>query len=72
MAAPVRLQSYATRAYRHSNPAAKALLEVMGRKKSNLCVSVDVTKKEAFLRVVEAAGPSVCLVKVCFFMCFIC
>ncbi|KAG9019529.1 orotidine 5'-phosphate decarboxylase [Tulasnella sp. 427] len=63
MAAPIHQQSYSTRASRHSNPAAKALLEVMDRKKTNLCVSVDVTKKNAFLRIVEAAGPSVCLVK---------
>lgn len=37
---------------------------MMERKKTNLCVSVDVTKKEDLLKIVDAAGPSVCLVKV--------
>lgn len=56
--------SYAARAARHANPAAKALLETMERKQSNLCVSVDVSDKEEFLRIIDATGPSVCLVKV--------
>ncbi|KAG8895647.1 orotidine 5'-phosphate decarboxylase [Tulasnella sp. 403] len=59
----VHSQSYAARRKNHTNPAAVALLEVMERKKSNLCVSVDVTKKESFLRIIDAAGPSVCMVK---------
>jgi orotidine-5'-phosphate decarboxylase len=56
--------TYEARAAKHLNPAARALLEVMARKRSNLCVSVDVTSKESFLRIVDAAGPSICLVKV--------
>ncbi|KAF8314758.1 orotidine-5'-phosphate decarboxylase [Clavulina sp. PMI_390] len=55
--------SYADREKNFENSAAKALLACMERKKSNLCVSVDVTKKDSVLRVVEAVAPYVCLIK---------
>ncbi|KAF5333455.1 hypothetical protein D9611_002428 [Ephemerocybe angulata] len=35
-------QSYGERAKRHSNPAAKQLLETMERKKTNLCTHIDI------------------------------
>ena len=57
-------QTYAQRAAKHPNPAAKALLETIERKKTNLCVSVDVTKSSDFLKVIDVVGPYVCLVKV--------
>lgn len=57
-------QTYAQRAVKHSNPAAKALLETIERKRTNLCVSVDVTKSDDFLRVIDVVGPYVCMVKV--------
>lgn len=60
----VATKSYAERVASFSNPAAKQLLETMERKKTNLCVSVDVTKKADLLRVVDGVGPDVCLVKV--------
>ena len=56
--------SYAERASRHPNASARALLETMERKKTNLCVSVDVTTKSDFLSVVDIVGPYICLVKV--------
>ena len=43
---------------------AKRLLELMDRKKTNLCVSVDVTTTAEVLEIVKAAGPSICMVKV--------
>ncbi|KZS97666.1 Orotidine 5'-phosphate decarboxylase [Sistotremastrum niveocremeum HHB9708] len=55
--------SYVDRSKRHSNGAAKALLEVMDRKKSNLCVSVDVAQKQSFLSIIDTVGPYVCLIK---------
>ncbi|KAL5487839.1 URA3 [Sanghuangporus weigelae] len=55
--------TYGERAARHSNPAAKALLEIIERKRSNLCVSVDVSKKANFLSVIDAVGPYACLIK---------
>ncbi|KAG8693703.1 orotidine 5'-phosphate decarboxylase [Ceratobasidium sp. 394] len=57
------LASYDDRIQNFSNPTAKKLLEIMRRKKTNLCVSVDVTTKASLLRIVDAAGPSVCVVK---------
>ncbi|KAL9934544.1 hypothetical protein V8E36_006319 [Tilletia maclaganii] len=56
-------QSYAARVANFSNPAAKALLETIERKKTNLSISVDVTKKADLLAVVDAVGSDVCLVK---------
>ncbi|KAK0526391.1 orotidine 5'-phosphate decarboxylase [Tilletia horrida] len=56
-------QSYAARTANFANPAARALLETMERKKTNLSISVDVTKKADLLAVVDAVGPDVCLVK---------
>lgn len=60
----VAARTYAERAQSHTNPAARVLLETAERKRSNLCVSVDVTKKADLLRVVDAVGPDVCLIKV--------
>ncbi|KAI0327114.1 Orotidine 5'-phosphate decarboxylase [Cubamyces sp. BRFM 1775] len=61
--ASILRQTYSQRAATHTNPAAKALLETIERKRSNLCVSVDVTKKEDFLRIIDVVGPYICLVK---------
>ncbi|KAH0587687.1 Orotidine 5'-phosphate decarboxylase [Termitomyces sp. J132] len=52
-----REQTYAQRRLNHVNPAAKILLETMERKKSNLAVSVDVTKAKDFLAIIDAVGP---------------
>ncbi|KAF9247320.1 humps family-domain-containing protein [Melanogaster broomeanus] len=57
------LSSYTDRAQKHKNPAARALLHLMAKKKSNLSVSVDVTRKKDFLAIVDAVGPYVCLIK---------
>ncbi|KAH9951655.1 humps family-domain-containing protein [Amylocystis lapponica] len=60
---PAHLLTYAQRAAKQQNPAAKALLETVERKRSNLCVSVDVTKQADFLRIIDVVGPYICLVK---------
>lgn len=57
-------QTYAQRAGNFSNAAAKQLLETIERKKSNLCVSVDVTKSSDFISVIDTVGPYVALIKV--------
>ncbi|KAJ6598941.1 orotidine monophosphate decarboxylase [Mycena vulgaris] len=57
------LQTYAQRALRHTNPAAKLLLETIERKKSNLAVSVDVASSKDFLSIIDVVGPFVCLIK---------
>jgi len=55
--------TYAERVSLYDNPAAKELLNIIERKQSNLCVSVDVSKKDSLLAIVDAVGPSVCLIK---------
>ncbi|KIK30431.1 hypothetical protein PISMIDRAFT_293887 [Pisolithus microcarpus 441] len=62
MPAP-HLQSYKDRAAKHSNPAARALLQCMEAKKSNLAVSVDVTTTKDFFDIIEVVAPYVCLIK---------
>ena len=59
------LNTYANRAKKHANPAAKDLLETVERKHSNLCVSVDVTSPKDFLSIIDAVGPYVSLIKAC-------
>lgn len=61
-----RQQSYGQRALKKNNPTAKLLLETMERKKSNLAVSVDVTKTKDFLAIIDVVGPYVCLIKAIF------
>ncbi|KIK68014.1 hypothetical protein GYMLUDRAFT_69019 [Collybiopsis luxurians FD-317 M1] len=50
-------QTYGQRIQNHCNPTAKLLLEIMERKKTNLAVSVDVTKSKDFLAIVDTVGP---------------
>ena len=65
MAASTASQSYASRVSHFSqNVAARTLLETMERKRTNLCVSVDVTKKQDLLDVVKAVSGQVAMVKV--------
>lgn len=57
------LRSYEDRAQKHNNPTARALLHLMAKKRTNLSVSVDVTRKRDFLAIIDAVGPYVCLIK---------
>lgn len=57
-------RSYEERAANHPNACAKSLLDTIVRKQSNLCVSVDVTRKADLLDIVDAVGPYVALIKV--------
>lgn len=61
---PPTRKAYAERAKDHPNPTARRLLELMDRKKTNLCVSVDVTTCAEALEVVRRVAPAVCMVKV--------
>ena len=61
---PTTLKTYGERASLHVNPSAKRLLETMDRKKTNLCVSIDVTSTKEVLDIVKQVGHSVCMIKV--------
>lgn len=60
----ITTRTYSSRAASHPVAVARELLAVMDRKSTNLCVSVDVTTKKSLLRIVEAAGPYCCCIKV--------
>ncbi|PKI82924.1 Ntg2p [Malassezia vespertilionis] len=60
------MATYEARSKTNLNLAAKELLRTIAEKKSNLCVSVDVTLKDDLLAVVDAVGPFVALIKVHF------
>lgn len=55
--------SFTARIPYQNNVAAKKLLELMERKQTNLCVSVDVTKGQDMLEVVRRVGKSCCMIK---------
>ena len=56
-------KTYLERAEICTNPAAIHLLRLMEDKKSNLCISADLTKKDELLELVEKVGEEICCVK---------
>ncbi|CAG7848844.1 Orotidine 5'-phosphate decarboxylase; AltName: Full=OMP decarboxylase; Short=OMPDCase; Short=OMPdecase; AltName: Full=Uridine 5'-monophosphate synthase; Short=UMP synthase [Serendipita indica DSM 11827] len=54
MSKRITQQTYGERSKNYTNPAARRLLEIMDRKKSNLCLSIDVTTTEKILNIVDA------------------
>jgi orotidine-5'-phosphate decarboxylase len=57
------LLKYSDRIKFHSNPTAIRLLEIMDRKSTNLCVSLDMTTCTEVLALADSLGPLVCCVK---------
>lgn len=55
--------SYEQRAAKHPSAIARRLLELMARKKTNLCASLDVRSTAELLRLVETMGPYIAMVK---------
>ncbi|XP_005801302.1 uridine 5'-monophosphate synthase [Xiphophorus maculatus] len=61
---PKRILSYADRAELPKiHPLASKLLKIMEEKKSNLCVSADVTSNKELLQLAESLGPKICMLK---------
>lgn len=46
-----------------NHPLAKKIIELSVRKKTNLCLSLDVTKTADFIRIVEQLGPYIVMLK---------
>lgn len=55
--------SYSVRAKNASNPVATRLLQLMDAKKTNLCVSADLTSAAEILQLAEAVGDEICVLK---------
>ncbi len=58
------MKSYSTRAKSQANPTARALLELMDRKKTNLSIAADVITKRELLDMADVLGPYICVLKV--------
>jgi len=59
------MTSYEALAARTENQLAKQLLSIIISKKTNLCVSIDVTSPDELLSIVRKVGQHVSMVKVC-------
>jgi orotidine-5'-phosphate decarboxylase len=57
------MQSYLDRSSNFTNPTAIRLLQLMDRKRTNLCVAVDCTTKAELLAITRQIGPFICLLK---------
>lgn len=55
--------SYSQRAAYCSNPTAQKLLRLMEEKKTNLSVSLDITRADPFLQLADQLGPEICILK---------
>lgn len=55
--------SFEERAKSASQPVAKRLFEIIAKKRTNLCVAVDVTSAEKLLQLADQLGPHVCAIK---------
>ncbi|XP_018417204.1 PREDICTED: uridine 5'-monophosphate synthase [Nanorana parkeri] len=61
---PCTALSYSSRAaLSGAHPLARRLCAIMEKKKSNLCVSADVTDSASLLRLAAELGPSICMLK---------
>lgn len=55
--------SYTEKARLSTIPSAKAFLSLMEQKKTNLCLSADVSNAQALLQLADQLGPEICLLK---------
>ena len=60
---PTLSQPYEVRANSQAHPLARYLLQLMALKKTNLCVSADVSTAAALLALAEQVGDSICVLK---------
>lgn len=57
------VKSFSDRLKCVSHPKAQELINIILRKKSNLCFSADVTESQKLLELVDKVGPHICLLK---------
>jgi orotidine-5'-phosphate decarboxylase len=56
-------RTYESRAQTHPTAIGRSLLSLMATKKTNLCVSVDISDASSILSLLDAVGPSICCAK---------
>ena len=57
------MESYQKRCARSKNPVQKKLGQIIEAKQSNLCLSADVKDKTELLKLADALGPELCMLK---------
>lgn len=55
--------NYQQRALLATNPAAKAIFELMDKKQTNLCLAADLTDWNELIRLVDLVGQEICVLK---------
>lgn len=60
----IPMTSYESLASKCQNRLAKCLLSIIACKKTNLCVSIDVTSPDELVSIIKLVGPHVCMIKV--------
>ncbi|KAI8458840.1 humps family-domain-containing protein [Phakopsora pachyrhizi] len=59
----IKSQSYLDRSKKHPNELTRKILNLIEKKKSNLCISIDVTEKKKLIEIIEIVGQHVCMIK---------
>jgi len=60
---PTTSLTYEARTASAQNPMGRACLELMARKRTNLCVAADVDTVEEMLDLADKVGPHICILK---------
>ena len=58
-----RKKSYNQRAEISSNPISMKLFNIMNDKKTNLCISIDLTKTKDIIKIIKNCGEHICMIK---------
>ncbi|RPB05449.1 orotidine 5'-phosphate decarboxylase [Choiromyces venosus 120613-1] len=56
-------KTYHTRSTTHKTAAGRKLLQIMSEKRTNLCLSIDLTNPSEIIPLVTLLGPKICLLK---------
>ncbi|CAH7687661.1 hypothetical protein PPACK8108_LOCUS22473 [Phakopsora pachyrhizi] len=60
----IKSQSCLELSKKHSNQLMREILSLIEKKKSNLCIPINVTEKKKLIEITEIVGQHVCMIKV--------